>query len=137
MPSVGEITKLACCVDGDEELIYYRIDLLDEFDAIISTMEYADITQDYKEILKVNEEAQLYFDMNQLKRDLAQAKLNRYMGKGQGKQEVEILITLTAKLKHQNGECKETCIYCNPDLGADPFPDFTFAVKNSTPEGNS
>ena len=137
MPSANEITKLICCVSGDEELIYYKIDLVGDLNNIITTLEYADITQDFNDLLIINKETNLYSDVEELKKELAEAKLNRYIGKGQGNQRVELLVGLSAKLKHQNGICKDTCIFCNPDLGNDPFPDFIFTIKNSSPEGTS
>jgi len=130
-------TKLRCVIDGDEEFAYYKIDLLDECDVIITTLEYSDITDDYNDFIIVNKEANIYTDLEELKTDVAQGRLNRFSGKGQGDQRVELLMTLLAKLRHQTGQCKDICIYCNPDLGSDPFPDFTFDLKNSTPEGNS
>lgn len=137
MPSFEEITRLACHVNGDEDLVYYRIDLLSEFGEAITTLEYADITDDFNDLLSANKEMNIYSDIEDLKKDLAQAKLNRYVGKGQGNQRIELMVGLVAKLKHQTGICKDTCIYCNPDLGSDPFPDFTFDIKNLPTEGTS
>lgn len=137
MPSFIQETKLRCIIDGDEEFAYYKIDLLDSNDEVITTLEYSDITEDFKEFLDINKETNIYTNIEELKLDLAQGRLNRFSGKGQGNQRVELLADLLAKYKHQAGSCKNTCIYCNPDLGSDPFPDFVFDLKNSTTEGNS
>jgi len=40
---------------------------------------------------------------------------------------------MRAKMIHQQGLCGHSCIFCNPDLGEDPFPDFTFDVRNLDP----
>jgi len=137
MPTVFQPVKLRCVVDGDDELVFAKIELVDELDSIISTMEYADITKHFNDLLKINEEANLYIEDEELKKDLAAGKLARYLGNSEQNQKLDILTTLLARYNHQSGNCKDDCIYCNPDLGTDSFPDFTFKLKNSTSEGTS
>ena len=137
MPQIVENTKLRCIIDGDEKLVYMKIDLLDYLNSVITTLEYADITKEFNEFLIVNEEVKSYNNVEDLKKDLAQARLNRFVSNNKGSDKLEYIVELVAKSKHQSGGCKNDCVYCNPDLGSDPFPDFNFNVRNSEPEGNA
>lgn len=137
MPQSIENTKLRCLVDGNEKLVYFKIDLLDNLNQIITTLEYSEITKYFNELLLINEENKIYTDLEELKADFSQAKLNRFLNKGKGNQKLENLFELVAKIKHQSGDCKDDCGFCNPDLGTDFLPDFNFEMKNSDPEGNA
>ena len=137
MPNYKENINIKCSVGGDEELTFVKIELTDNLDNYITTLEYADITNDFDELVEINDQAMIYDDEKQLKEDLAKGKLDRYLGKAQANERLDLLLGLRLKFKHQSGSCGNDCIYCNPDLGNDPFPDFTFVVKNATPEGNA
>jgi hypothetical protein len=137
MTQTIENTKLRCLIGGDEKLIYIKIDLLDGLNQIITTLEYSEITKYFNELLIVNEENKAYDNLEELKTDLSQARLYRFLNKGKGNQKLENMVELVAKIKHQNGDCKDDCVFCNPDLGTDHFPDFNFSIKNNEPEGNA
>ena len=137
MVNYKENVNIKCSIGGDEELIFIKIELTDVLDNYITTLEYVDITIDFDELVGINDQALIYDDERQIKEDLAKGKLQRYLGQAEANKKLDLLLGLRIKFNHQNGTCKDNCIYCKPELGGDPFPDFTFLVKNSTPEGTA
>ena len=123
MKSAIENIKIRCVIEPCDELIYYKMDLLDNLNNTISTLEYSDITNILKDLVEVNEQIKLYSDVSDIYTDLAQAKLNRFCNKAAGKDKIEELLNICAKYKHQNAICDSLCIYCSPHI-QDVFPSF-------------
>lgn len=123
-----EVT-LSCEVDGKEDMFFIRLDLI-QMDEHIATLEFADITKDVQDLLEANKFFSLYENHEDIKKDLADAHLCRFLNEERGSSNLDILFNLVAKMRHSQGVCKDSCIYCNPDLGDDPIPDFTFEAKH-------
>ena len=135
MTLVSENIKLVCVVYGDEELTYYKLELRDELNNAITTLEYADITKQFNDLLELNKEANLYINEAELKKELAQGKLNKYVGKTAYTQRLLVLVDLLVKIKHQSGQCENNCHICNPNIENDAYLDFTFGIKSSLIQG--
>lgn len=137
MATCKESINLKCTVDGDDDITFIKVELVDLLGSYITTLEYADITNEFEELCEINDQALIYDDDEQIKKDLARGKLDRVLGNSKAKERLDLLTGLKAKFEHQSGACKDGCIYCNPELGQDPFPDFTFIAKNALPEGTA
>ena len=120
----------------DDELVVMKIVLTDKR-RYITTLEFADITNDYLEFVEVNNHIELYDSEDELQKELAEAYLNKFLNRSQENTKMDLLVNLRMKMLHQASQCRNNCILCNPDLGDDPFPDFTFDLKNYSPEGEA
>lgn len=130
MPQAAQNTKVRVVVAGENELVFYKVELTDNLDQIITTLEYSDITTFICALKMLNDELKVYNNHEELLQDFAQAKLNRFCDLGAGTDKIEELLAQFAKLRHQNQACEDTCIHCNPDFGTDPFPDFTYKLRD-------
>lgn len=136
MVSISEQLQILCTVDGDDDLVFIKVDLLKNNEHL-TTIEFADITSEFKDLLQVNKGIDIYKNNLDLKSDIATAHLFRYLKKDRDTPQLDLLLNLRMKFKHQEGLCKNSCILCNPELGEDPFPDFIFEAKHCDPEGEA
>lgn len=114
-----------------------RIDLKNG-DKFLSTLEFADITNEMKDLLEINKEIGVYATEDELRLDLAIGYLDKALQNDTNKDlKIGFLFNLRQKMLHHKGECQDDCIYCNPDLGDDPFPNFTFQAKFLDPSGSA
>lgn len=120
---------LSCEVDGKEDMFFVRLDLVNATNDIVCNIEFADITNDVKDLLEANQHFLLYEGVEEIKSDLANAHLSKFLNEDRESQKLDVLFNLVNKMRHSQGVCKDGCIHCNPDLGEDPLPDFTFGVK--------
>lgn len=136
MISVTMDIELACVIDGDEDLTFIRTDLLNSGEHL-TTLEYSDITSYYKELLDISDKLSLFESEDQLKASIINAQLLKFLNEERDDSKFDLLLNIKMKARHQAGTCEGNCILCNPDLGDDPFPDFTFDVKFFDPEGEA
>lgn len=130
---------MACMIEGDKDLYFIKIDIMNG-DRALSTVEFADITEDVNDLIELNEHFNVYQDVEELKKDLAQGCLDRALGEEPLNNEdlkIGLLLSMKAKLDHTDGVCGEDCHLCNPNLRGSIFPDFTFLAKFMKPEGSS
>ena len=126
--------KLNCFIDrDDDDRSFIYINITD--DIFNMTLQYADITDKFNEFLEINERFELYSDIDDLILDLEEGFLQRFISQPKDNDRLDLMINLRMKMNHQNGSCKDSCILCNPDIGDDPFPDFTFDIRNAETEG--
>ena len=128
-------TKLSCFIEQDEDdnsFIFIR--LLDE-KMFNMTLQFADITDELTDFIQINDHFELYNDISELISDLEDGNLQKFIGRPWINDRLNLLVNLRMKMKHQQSICDGSCILCNPDIGDDPFPDFTFNIKNFEPEG--
>jgi len=129
MAIVNKEITLSCEVDGEEDMFFIRLDLV-QMDEHVATLEFADISKDFQDLVEANTFFSLYESPDSIKKDLADAHISRFLNEERGSENLDILYNLVNKMRHSQGRCKDSCIYCNPDLGDDPLPDFTFEAKN-------
>ncbi len=138
-------TQLNCILDIEEEedddddtnQVSLWINLYNDRNKLITTLEYSDITQDYNDFLEINEHYDLYDNIEELGDDIASGYLSRFVNMPRDIPRLDLIINLRMKMQHQTGKCGNSCILCNPDIGDDPFPDFTFDIRNIEPEGEA
>lgn len=136
MTIVNRDMVISCEVDGKENIYFVRLDLIKEGEQI-STLEFADITQDFQDLMEANTYFSLYDSPEGLKEDLAKAHLSKFLHEERVSDNLDVLLNLVTKMRHSQGQCKDSCIYCNPDLGDDPLPDFTFEAKRYDAKGET
>jgi len=136
MVSVSHSVELSCVIDGDEELVFIRTDLISKGEHI-TTLEYSDITTYYRELLDISSKITLFDSEDELKTSIASAQLLKFLNKDRDDSKLNLLLNIRMKAKHQASACNGNCILCEPDLGDDPFPDFTFDVKFFDPKGEA
>lgn len=132
--------RISCYLDSDDDTgrVTLVVSLSSEPEGTpITTLEYADITEEFDDFVEVNNHYDLYKDTEKLKRDIEYAHLTRFMGSPRDIPKLDLITNLRMKMRHQAGNCKDSCILCNPDIGDDPFPDFMFKIKNLEPEGEA
>jgi len=98
------------------------------------TLQFSDITEEINDFVKIDSHYLLYENVNELLGDIELAHLQRFMGQPEDNPKLDLIINLRMKMKHSNGDCGIGCILCNPDIGDDPFPDFTFEINNAESE---
>ena len=125
--------KLNCFIDREDDKSSIFINITD--DIFNMTLQYADITEKFNEFLEINERFELYDDIDDLVSDLENGLLQRFTSQPESNDRLDLIINLRMKMRHQNGSCGDSCILCNPDIGDDPFPDFTFDIRNAETEG--
>lgn len=128
--------NILCTIDGDSELKFIRMDLCNG-DRHITTLEYSDITSEYAEMLDVNSQANIFSSTQELETSLVNAQILKFLGEQRNDPKLDLLLNIRMKMNHQQGRCSNGCIMCNPDLGDDPFPDFTFDTKFCEPKGEA
>lgn len=128
--------SLVSAIDGDDDLWFIRLDLFYD-DNIISTLEFAEITDEVNDLIAVNKELSLYDNNEDLLKDMAEGHINKYLGIEYNNEKLNLLFNIKAKVKHQQKQCSDGCIFCNPELGIDPFPNFTFNIQLKDPEGSA
>jgi hypothetical protein len=129
MPQIDENIKIRCFCGG-EDPIYYKVELLDELNKPITTLEYADISVFIFALETINTELKIYTDPHEIKLDFSKAKLNRFLRGARGSEKIEELMWHLSKINHQNQMCNDPCLHCNPEISSDPMPDFVFGLKN-------
>lgn len=128
--------KLNCFVEQEDDSVFIFINLVDDT-MFNMTLQFADITKEFRDFEKINEHYLLYEYVDDLITDLENAHLQRFMGQPRDNDKLDLIVNLRMKMKHQSGNCDNACILCNPDIGDDPFPDFTFNIRNMEPEGEA
>jgi len=68
MVEVKKDISVVCLLEGDSELYFIRLDLM-SLDEVISTLEFAEITNEVNDILAINKEISLYEDEEEIKHD--------------------------------------------------------------------
>lgn len=139
MVEVKKDVYLSCTIDGDNDIWFMRLDLMHN-DIVLSTLEFADITNEILDLVIINDEIKLYNDVREMVNDIAIGHLNRFAKEiisDNEDEKISLLFNIRAKANHQQKICGNDCIFCNPDLGDDPFPDFTFDAKFMTPKGDA
>lgn len=136
MIQVHENVEAVCTIDGDNELYYIRLDIVHCGTRIMS-LKFAEITNEVNELLLLNEDVGLFATADELKTDLAKNNLKKFLGENTVNSKITLLFAIRAKIKHQEQKCAIDCIYCNPDLGEDPFPDFTINAELLEPKGHA
>ena len=132
-------TDLRCFLehDIDEEYVSLWISLYKKQDgSLINTLEYADITDKYSDFIDINDHYDIYQDTDELDRDIEEGYLARFIDMPRDNPRLDLIFNLRMKMQHQTGSCDNSCILCNPDIGEDPFPDFTFDARNLEPESD-
>jgi hypothetical protein len=129
-------TTLSCFIDTEEETTFIYINLINE-NMFSMTLEYADITDSFNDYARVNDHFSIYDDIKEFKSDLEKGYLERFMGQPRDNARLDLMINLKMKMNHQDGRCEDSCILCNPDMGEDLFPDFTFDIRNADPKGEA
>jgi len=129
--------KAVCSVGGDEKTVFIKLDLYNNLE-FITTLEFAEITEEFNELVDINLEMTVYLETDELKKDLANAYLSKFLNESRSTDyKLDLLLNLRMKMKHQEGTCKDNCILCSPDLGDDPFPDFMFEARHADHEGEA
>lgn len=136
MAIANENVELSCEVDGREDMYFIRVDVMWAQDHIY-TLEFADISGEFKDLLEANSNFPIYDNEEDIKKNIAEVHLARILNRDSEDKKLNMLYGLVSKMKHSQAMCKDDCIYCNPDLGTDPVPDFTFEVKNYEHKGET
>lgn len=136
MALATENVNIVCEIGGDENTTYLNIKLMNGIEQI-SLLEFADITDELKSLIEINSNLKLYESVDELKNDLAQGYLATFLNKKSDNTKIVILNNIKMRINHQNGLCEYKCIYCNPDLGEETFPDFTAKIKNLDIKGEA
>lgn len=126
--------KLNCYTTTEEDGSTYLYVTIIDNKMFTLTLQFAEITKEFKDFKLINEQYELYDNNNDLLTDLEQGHLQRFMGQPQSNPKLDLMTNLRMKLRHRNRNCGSGCILCNPDIGDDPFPDFTFDINNAEPE---
>lgn len=126
-------TKLSCYITQEDDRAYLYVTLIDQ-KMFTMTLQFSDITNEIADFLEINSHYSLYKTADSLVADVEQAHLNRFMGQPKDNPKLDLIVNLRMKMRHRNGNCGVSCILCNPDIGEDPFPDFTFEINNLEPE---
>jgi len=100
-------------------------------------MEFAEVTTEINELFEINKDISLYENEDDLKNDLAEGYLRKFLKEPTDNLKINLLLNIRGKIRHQQQRCANDCIFCNPDLGNDPFPDFTCNLKVLDPEGSA
>ena len=131
-------TRVYCFVEHDEDGETSVLITLNKEpnNSLVYTLEYSNITKDYNSFLDINEYYEIYEDLNDLDCDIEKGYLSRFIGAPKDVPRLDLIINLKIKMEHQAGVCEDSCILCNPDLGDDPFPDFTFDIRNMKTKGS-
>lgn len=127
--------KLSCFIEEEDDLFLLFVNLSENMSSL--TLEYSDITEELHDFFEVNEIFDIYEDENEIIKDLEIGHMDRFLGKPRDNPKLDLMVNLRMKMNHRNGTCGDYCIFCNPDIGEDPFPDFTFNIRNMEPEGEA
>lgn len=127
--------KISCFIEYDSENDEYCIYTNLTDDQLSMTLEFADITSSIYDLFYINESYNIYIDEEELLDDIEEGYFNRFLGRPYDNERLDLLLNLQMKMKHRAGICDDSCILCNPDLGTDPFPDFTFNLRVRETEG--
>ena len=106
---------LTAVVDGEDDTYYYKL-YLSYNNVILSTLEFSDISEDILQLLEINKKCKEYTTDKKLLADLAQYKLDCYLG-NEIDEESSIFTLLDIKIeeKHNSGKCNKQCKYCSPE----------------------
>lgn len=126
-----------CFIEYDEDADAYLLFINLLFNHKSMTIEYSNITDEMLDFLEINENYNIYNTEEELFEDIESAHFNRFLGEPRDSDRVNLLVNLRMKMRHSNGICGEDCILCNPNIGEDPFPDFTFNIRNIDTEGEA
>lgn len=128
-------TKLSCFIEFEGGGAFLYVNLLNNLYSLI--LEYADITEEFNDFIEINSHFNLYKSEIDIAEDLEDGHLKRFLGQPLDNDRLDLMSNLRMKMRHSNGTCGDSCIFCNPDIGDDPFPDFTFNIRNIEPEGEA
>lgn len=128
--------KVVCEIGGDDETVFISIKLMDGLEQV-SILEFADITNQIDALIDINQSLKLYDNIKELKVDIAAGYLAAFLNKKNENPRLTMLNNVKMRIDHQSGLCESKCIYCNPDLGEDSFPDFTAEIKNAETKGQA
>jgi len=128
-------TKLNCFIEFEGGGAFLYVNLLSDIYSMV--LEYADITEEFKDFVEINNHFNLYNGELEIANDLEEGHLRRFLGQPIDNDKLDLMSNLRMKMRHNNGTCNDSCILCNPDIGDDPFPDFTFNIRNIEPEGEA
>ena len=123
--------KLSCYINPsleDDRILLY-VSLIDEKASSI-ILQFADITKEIEDFMYINEQYEIYPSLEELIEDVEKAHLQRFVNRPQSNQRLDLIMNIRMKIRHNEGVCGNDCILCNPDIGDDPFPDFTFDIVN-------
>ena len=128
--------RLNCFINREEDGVFLFVSLVDN-KMFNMTLQFSDITNEFSDFIEINEHFELYNDIDELVLDLEKGHMQRFMGQPEDNDRLDLMVNLRMKMKHQKGICGNSCILCNPDIGDDPFPDFTFNIRNLEPKGEA
>lgn len=130
---IQEDAKLSCYIDIEDDTALIYVTLINS-KLQSQILQFADITDILHDFLDIEEHYSLYYDESELMEDIEEAHLQRFMGLPIMNDRLDILSNLRMKMNHHHKLCGDSCILCNPELGTDAFPDFTFDVDMSDPD---